>query len=93
MENSIKLVNPELLILVPVLNAVGTMLKKSRFPNDGIPLCLGLIGIALCCLHGYATAPIQSWSLFFYQNITQGLLIAAASVYSHQIYCQSSKKK
>ncbi|NBK98651.1 MAG: holin [Erysipelotrichia bacterium] len=89
----LKLVNPELLMLIPVLNALGTILKKSRCNNDNIPLILGIVSIVLCAMHSYALQSPSSWFLFVYENISQGLLIAAASVYGHQIYCKSGKNK
>lgn len=91
--NDLKLVKPELLMLIPVLNALGTILKKSRFDNSNIPITLGIVSICLCSMHSYAIKKPQSWFLFIYENISQGLLIAAASVYGHQIYCKSSKNK
>lgn len=89
----IKLVKPELLMLVPVLNALGTILKKSRCRNNNIPMILGIVSILLCSMHSYAVNKPSSWVLFIYENISQGLLIAAASVYGHQIYCKSNKNK
>ncbi|MDD3049009.1 MAG: phage holin family protein [Bacilli bacterium] len=91
--NNLKLVNPELLVLIPVLNALGTILKKSKCNNNNIPIILGLVSIALCSLHSYAKQIPKSWILFIYENISQGLLIAAASVYGHQIYCKNNQNK
>lgn len=91
--DDLKLVKPELLMLIPVLNALGTILKKSRCNNNNIPIILGVVSICLCAMHAYAIKKPQSWFLFIYENISQGLLIAAASVYGHQIYCKSNKNK
>lgn len=91
--DDLKLVKPELLMLIPVLNALGAILKKSKCNNHNIPMILGVVSIALCSMHSYAISKPSSWVLFFYENISQGLLIAAASVYGHQIYYHSNKNK
>ena len=40
-------IRSELLLLIPVLNIVGAVLKKSRLPDRWIPLLLGGLGILL----------------------------------------------
>ena len=37
-------IRSELLLLIPVLNIVGAVLKKSRLPDRWIPLLLGGLG-------------------------------------------------
>mgnify|MGYP003305078229 CR=1 FL=1 len=40
-------IKPELLVLIIVLNIIGTGLKKSKFNDKFIPLALGSISIVL----------------------------------------------
>jgi hypothetical protein len=91
-EESIK---PELLILIPVLYIVGLGLKKSKLPDNLIPLVLGGISIILSAAWVIATSDITTlkdvaYAMFI--SITQGILSAGASVYFNQLYLQSKKK-
>ena len=58
--DDLKLVNPELLMLIPVLNALGAILKKSKCNNNNIPIILGIVSIILCAMHSYAIKKPQS---------------------------------
>lgn len=82
-------IKPELLILIPVLNIVGKIIKQSKINNKYIPLILGIIGIIL------SSTIIISESEFTVQNlvagIIQGILIAGTSVYADQIVKQVKK--
>lgn len=85
-------VNPELLILVPVLYLIGVGIKKSKIPDKWIPLILGGCGIVLACIYVLALDPIVNTQSFFtalFTAITQGILCAGASVYFNQIYKQA----
>lgn len=88
-------INPKLLVLIPVLYYIGTGLKRSRKINDKyIPLVLGAIGIFLAALWTFATCPCGNWrdvlnALFI--AIVQGILVASASVYAHQLVKQARK--
>ena len=91
-EESIK---PELLILIPVLYIVGLGLKKSKLPDNLIPLVLGGISIILSAAWVIATSDITTlkdvaYAMFI--SITQGILSAGASVYFNQLYVQSKNK-
>ena len=91
-ENFIK---PELLILIPVLYIIGIGLKKSKIPDNSIPILLGIISIILSASWVLATSDIQSFKDAAYASfvsITQGILSAGASVYINQIYIQSKRK-
>ena len=88
-------INPELLILIPVLYFVGIGLKKSKLSNTLIPLILGGIAIVLSSAWVIATSDISTlrdiaYALFI--SVTQGVLSAGASVYVNQLYVQSKKK-
>lgn len=88
-------IKPELLILIPVLYIVGIALKKSRIPDNLIPILLGIIAIVLSSAWVIASSDLYSlkdvaYAIFI--SITQGILSAGASVYINQIYVQSKKK-
>lgn len=87
-----KLIKPELLMLVPVLNAIGALIKSSRLNNKDIPFLLGMTAITLCGLYTITSEGVKSTPYFLYQSITQGILIASASVYGHQMYCSNKKR-
>lgn len=85
-------IKPELLILVPVLYIAGTILKNAQaVPDKYIPAILGGAGIALSLLYVIATEGLNGVSIF--TAITQGILTAGASVYSHQLIKQMTGKE
>ena len=43
-------IKPELLILIPVLNIIGLMIKNSKIKNNYIPLLLTIIAIVFCII-------------------------------------------
>ena len=88
-------IRAELLVLIPVLYLVGIALKASRLKDNWIPLVLGAISIALCALWVFANSPIDTdahFALAAFSAISQGILIAGASVYANQIYKQLKEK-
>lgn len=89
-------IKSELLILIPVLYFIGTGLKKSKVSDKYIPLLLGIISIFLSGIWVFATSEITGigeFALCLFTVITQGILIAGASVYANQIYSQSQKEE
>lgn len=87
-------IKPELLILIPVLYAIGIAIKKSSICDKYIPLVLGGISILLCGIYLFAAEPItgtQAVATAIFTAITQGVLVAAASVYANQIIKQTDK--
>lgn len=89
-------IKPELLILIPVLYAVGIGLKKSKVPDTLIPLILGGIAIILSGAWVIATSDIITFKDVAYAlfvSVTQGVLCAGASVYFNQLYVQSKKNE
>lgn len=89
-------IKSELLILVPVLYIVGLGLKKSKIPDKWIPFILGLTGIVLSVVWVIATTDIFgvqeiAWAIF--TAVTQGILVAGASVYANQLYIQAKKEE
>ncbi len=89
-------IKTELLILVPVLYFVGIGLKKSKLPDRWIPFALGITAVVLSAIWVIATGDIcgvkQAASALF-TAVTQGVLVAGASVYVNQLYVQANKKE
>ena len=87
-------IKPELLILIPVLFLIGIAIKKSTIKDTLIPLILGVIGVLLSGLYVFATSEIQgaqAGATALFTAITQGVLVAGASVYTDQIIKQAKK--
>ena len=94
MEEIASYINPELLILVPVLCLVGMAIKKYGSDDRVIPLVLGLLGMLLACLYGIATMTASdSVAMVLFTGIVQGILCASASVYAHQSVHQWTKPR
>jgi hypothetical protein len=84
-------VNPELLILIPVLYIIGKFIKGSKIADWKIPFILGVLGIILAALWVFSTATIsglQDVLTALFSVITQGVLTAAAAVYANEILKQ-----
>lgn len=89
-------IKPELLVLVPVLYLIGVGLKKSALSDKWIPLMLGTTGVILSAVYVLATgemANVRDWLLGGFTAVTQGILLAGASVYVNQIVKQSKKEE
>ena len=88
-------IKPELLILVPVLYFIGMGLKKSEvFKDKFIPLMLGVIGVILSAIYVLATSEFlatQDIFMAIFVAVTQGILVAGASVYANQLIKQAQK--
>lgn len=88
-------IKPELIILIPVLYVIGAGIKRCKKISDNcIPLILGIIGIILSALWVFASSEISGFKevlIAIFTSVTQGVLVAAASVFSNQIYKQLSK--
>ena len=89
-------IKPELLVIIPVLNLLGTGMKKSkRIKNKYIPIVLGIAGVliagAYVMLTSYENTEYGLATAIF-TAITQGLLVAAASVYANQLVKQAEKE-
>ena len=90
MEYLMEFIKPELIILVPVIYLIGISLKRTQLISDKyIPLLLGAISIILCVLH---VASSHSFGVeVAFASVTQGILVAGASVYCNQILKQYTK--
>ena len=96
MEQIIKYVKPELLVLAVVLYFLGDIMKKSQGIKDKyIPAALGACGVALCCLWVLGTSAItngQEIAMAAFTAIVQGILVAGLSTYVNQIIKQAAKE-
>ena len=95
--NFAEFVKPELLVIIPVLNLLGTGMKKSKkIKNKYIPIFLGVAGVlmagAYVILTSYENTEYGLATAIF-TAITQGLLCAAASVYANQLVKQAEKEE
>jgi hypothetical protein len=89
-------INPELLILIPVLYLIGTAIRKSSLANKWIPFVLGFVAVLLASLYVFATTDIngsREIALALFTSVTQGVLIAGASVYANQLVTQFKKEE
>ena len=89
-------IKTELLILIPVLYFVGSGLKKSKMPDKFIPLTLGITAVILSAVWVIATSDISTISEVasaLFTSLTQGVLVAGASVYANQLYIQANKEE
>lgn len=91
MENLQTYIQPELLILIPVLCFLGMGLKTSKIKDKYIPWILGGFGIGLAVLYVVGVSGINALSVF--TAITQGILCAGGSVYANQLIKQTGKRE
>ena len=86
----------EFLILVPVLYFIGIGLKKSKLLDKWIPIVLGVSAVILSTIWVIATEDIsglQETASAIFTAVTQGVLVAGASVCANQLYIQSKKEE
>lgn len=82
-------IQPELLVLIPVLYLIAMGIKKSKLIKDKyIPILIGIVGIVLSALY---IGEISINALF--AAVTQGILCAGTSTYANQIYKQLEKNE
>lgn len=92
LEQLMALIEPQIVILVPVLIIIGATLKKmSIVKNWAIPLTLGILGMIISVLilgfeKGFAPPVIL-------EGMLQGILAAGMSVYAHQLTIQTTAKR
>lgn len=88
-------IKTELLILIPVLYFIGIGFKKSKLADKRIPVLLGAISVTLSAVWVIATSDICSIreiASALFTAVTQGVLVAGASVYANQLYVQTHKE-
>ena len=89
-------IKPELLILIPVLYLIGIAVKKSNLADKFIPWVLGVVSVLLCAIWILANSTIDTGAQIataIFTAITQGVLIAGASVYVNQLVKQTGKEE
>ncbi len=89
-------IKTELIILIPVLYILGIGLKKSKLPDKWIPVTLGVSAVLLSASWVIATTDITSIkeaAAAVFTAVTQGVLLAGASVYANQLYIQAKKEE
>lgn len=95
MEQIIKYVKPELLVLAVVLYFIGMALKKTEKISDKyIPVVLGVVGIVLASIYVIGTVSLsgrQDIAMAVFTAIVQGVLVAGLSTYVNQIFKQIGK--
>ena len=94
MEQLNEYIKPELLVLIPVLYLIGAAVKKSKVADKFIPWILGGVSVALSALWILASnfpTTAADVALAIFTAITQGVLIAGASVYVNQLVKQTGK--
>ena len=87
-------IKPELLVLIPVLYFIGAAIKKSKIADKNIPWILGGVSVALSALWILANnfpANAEDAALAVFTAVTQGVLVAGASVYVNQLVKQTGK--
>lgn len=87
-------IKPEMLVLVPVLYLIGVAIKKSEIKDKFIPWILGVVSVSLSALWVFANSQTETSSdimTAIFTAITQGVLIAGASVYVHELIVQTRK--
>lgn len=88
-------IKTELFVLIPVLYFLGAGLKKSKLPDKWIPVALGVFAVLLSAVWVIATADISGLkeaAAAIFTAVTQGVLLAGASVYVNQLYVQAKKE-
>lgn len=89
-------IKPELLILIPVMYLIGMALKKSNAKDKLIPWILGAVAVLLSGVYLFSTSDIngvKAVASALFTALTQGVLIAGASVYVNQLIIQTAKKE
>lgn len=80
-------IQAELLVLVPVLYAIGIFIKHTEtIKNNYIPLILALIGLALSGLYVIGVNGVSVLGVF--TAIVQGILCAAGAVFTNEMVKQ-----
>jgi len=89
-------IKTELLVLVPVMYFIGIGLKKSKLPDKLIPTVLGIFAVVLASVWVLSTTEIsglKETASAIFTAVTQGVLLAGASVYVNQLYIQAKKEE
>jgi hypothetical protein len=95
MEQIMKYIKPELVVVAVVLYFIGMWIKQGQLIKDKyIPLVNGAVGIVLCAIYVLAATTFgntQEFALVVFTALTQGILVAGLSTYVDQIIKQINK--
>lgn len=92
MEEITNMIQPELLVIIPILYAIGCFLKnRTKVSNRLIPLLVTAVAILMAIIFTTAKEGISQRTIL--NGIWQGILCAAAAVYTHQMYKQAKEEK
>lgn len=81
-------ITTDVLVLIPVLYAIGMFLKSSEIQDKYIPFSLLIIGIISAIIIG------GTYTLHGLLNgFMQGVLVSASAVFINQLVLQSNKEK
>lgn len=81
-------ITSEMMVLIPVLYAIGMFLKSSKIPDKYIPFSLLAIGVISAIVIG------GNYTLLGIVNgFVQGVLVSASAVFINQLVLQSNKEK
>ena len=94
MEELFALVKTDYTIIIAVLYFIGIGLRKIKaFPNNYIPLCITLAGIALAAMDSISRLPdYANLAALVFDSIAQGILCAGMSVYVNEFVKHTLKK-
>ena len=84
-------IRTELFVLVPVLYALGMLLKKSPLADWLIPFVLCGTGVVLSFAFFAGSGEPMGKTLF--ASVTQGVLCASCSVFANNVIKQFKKRK
>lgn len=90
-EMMLAFIKPELLILIPVLWALGTQFKKSQLKDWLIPFVLMAISLSLALSYVLIVSGVTAMAVWV--GIMQGLVIWAFEGQIYQAYKQAKEKR
>lgn len=88
-------ITPELIILVPVLYGLAEVIKLTDLKNKYIPIILMIVSCLITGLYIFSSHSLtttQEVAQAIWMSITQGILIASASVMTNQVIRQTQKE-
>lgn len=95
MEELLKYIKPELIVVSVVLYFIGIAIKNAEFIKDKyIPIILGIIGIVLSLVWVLSTSDLSGYQdvlMAAFTSIVQGVLVAGLSTYVNQMIKQLGK--
>lgn len=86
-------INPQLLIGIPFLIIIAKIYKDTSKSGKLIPVLLGMIGIMFAIFYQWMVIEGTLTRTCVVTGIVQGILIAGAAVYGHQLVKQAKNFK